>query len=378
MRITFLTPAPGLSGGARVIALHAQWLQSQGHHVVIAHPRLPAFGGTGARLWWERAKWMLKYPQGEPSHFDSLELERIILPLDRTPRDSDLPDADVIVATWWETAEWMAPLSESKGAKAYFVQGHEVFDYLPKERVRATYRLPVRIITVSEWLRATLRREYNLAEVSLVPNGVDLSQFHAPARLRQPRPTVGTVYSSDSFKGSDVCIAAVKLAKASLPDLRFVMFGAEASPHRFIDVPDFAEYHSRPPQQNLAGIYGSCDAWLFGSRAEGFGLPILEAMACRTPVVATPAGAAPELVSGGGGTLVPLESSTEMAGAIVSLCLRPQLEWTAISDRALVTAQQHSWAKMHQAFEHALLKVVEQRPTTKRQSQTAAPARALN
>jgi hypothetical protein len=47
-----------------------------------------------------------------------------------------------VIATWWETAEWVDRLSVSKGKKVYFIQHYEAFDYLPKERVEATWRLP--------------------------------------------------------------------------------------------------------------------------------------------------------------------------------------------------------------------------------------------
>ena len=60
--------------------------------------------------------------------------------------------------------------------------------------------------------------------------------------------------------------------------------------------------------------------WLFGAREEGFELPILEAMACRTPVLGTPAGAALELLVDGAGILVPREDPDAMARAIVEVC----------------------------------------------------------
>ena len=43
----------------------------------------------------------------------------------------------VVIATWWETAEWVAGLSPRKGAKAYFLQHHEVHPGQPVDRVRA-------------------------------------------------------------------------------------------------------------------------------------------------------------------------------------------------------------------------------------------------
>ena len=69
-------------------------------------------------------------------------------------------------------------------------------------------------------------------------------------------------------------------------------------------LPRGAQYRQRPPQAQIAAIYAACDLWLFTSRNEGFGLPLLEAMACRTPVLATRAGAAPDLIDGCNGVLL--------------------------------------------------------------------------
>ena len=76
-----------------------------------------------------------------------------------------------------------------------------------------------------------------------------------------------------------------------------------------VPLPPGSMFVRQPAQDMIRDIYGQCDVWLFSSRSEGFGLPLLESMACRTPVIATPAGAAPELCAGGGGITVPLFKS---------------------------------------------------------------------
>jgi hypothetical protein len=63
--------------------------------------------------------------------------------------DKDICDADIIMATWWETAEWVAKLSPSKGTKVYFLQPYEALDYLPKGRVKSTWLLPMHKIAIA-------------------------------------------------------------------------------------------------------------------------------------------------------------------------------------------------------------------------------------
>jgi hypothetical protein len=60
-----------------------------------------------------------------------------------------VPDADIIIATWWETAEWVARLSARKGAKVYFIQHDERFVHMPQDRVEKTWALPFYRITIA-------------------------------------------------------------------------------------------------------------------------------------------------------------------------------------------------------------------------------------
>lgn len=88
-------------------------------------------------------------------------------------------------------------------------------------------------------------------------------------------------------------------------------------------------------------------------------MPILEAMACRTPVIGTPAGAAPELISQGGGILVEHDKPKAMADAIAKVCRMADTEWRAMSDAAYATARRYSWDEATDLFERALERAVE-------------------
>jgi glycosyltransferase involved in cell wall biosynthesis len=127
-------------------------------------------------------------------------------------------------------------------------------------------------------------------------------------------------------------------------------------------LPPGTEYNNAPTQDQLKEFYSKCDAWLFSSRSEGFGLPILEAMACGTPVIGTPAGAAPELLAGGGGILVKPEDPEDMAKAIEQICQMPDAEWRAMSKIALETVIHYTWEDATNLFEAALYAAVEGQP----------------
>lgn len=360
LRVTFITPFAGMAGGIRVIAIYAQHLRRRGHEVRwISTPWWPAGRLARARThvheWLER----MNLRPRDPSHLDGLEIEHIALRDARPVIDSDVPDGDVVIATWWETAPWVADLSSRKGAKVYFVQDYGAHEGQPLDQVARTWKLPLDKIVISKWLLRLVQKQSGDCEATYVPNAVDLEQFHAPPRSKQRKPTFGFVYSAAPQKGCDVILKALQLARKRWPQLQVMSFGPGSPEAEFPGrLPAGAQYFSCAPEHQLHEIYSSCDAWLFGSRLEGFGLPILEAMACRTPVIATPAGAAPDLLQGGGGILVKPDCPEAMCDAIGAIASLSDPVWRAMSDAAYATASKYTWENATDLFEAALFAAI--------------------
>lgn len=349
LRITFIMPADDLSGGNRVVATYARIFRARGHavHVVSSGSSRPSLreqlrvvrrGGWHA---WRRQM------RSEPGHIALSGVPQTILERARPITADDLPDADVLVATWWETAVWMAPMPPSKGRQVHLIQGYECWgEQVDLAELHAALRLPNCKIAISAGLKREIEAALGNLDIRVVPNAVDHRQFDSPPRSRGEPPTVGYIYSGASIKGADRCLAAIALAREALPELRVLAFGSEL-PSAELAVPPGAEFSFRPPQECVAALYARCDAWLFCSRQDSFGLPILEAMACRTPVIGVPVGAAPELLAAGAGVLVdaPGEEALigEVARALIRLCQQPAAEWLAISERAYARAREYCW-----------------------------------
>ena len=368
MRVTFVLPPPDHSGGIRVIGIYAEGLKRRGHDIllILTPMRQPTL--------LERARSLVKgrgWPKSvvaDQWRIDRLDVEYRVLERWRGVTDADVPDGDVVVATWWETADGVAGLSPAKGAKAYFVQDTGANSSQPIEALARTWALPMHHIAISNYVINLVRQYVPGASISHVPNSVDTRQFHAPPRGKQPRPTVGFVYANDRAKGADICLDAVADATRRVPNLHLTAFGPH-HPNREFPLPRGADFSMLAAEETLREIYSRCDAWLFGSRTDGFGLPILEAMACRTPVIATPAGAAPELLAQGGGILVKPEDPHDMARAIVQVCAQSDADWRRMSDAALATAQRFTWEEAIDLFEGALRTAAAAQPARAKQVQ---------
>ena len=354
MKIIFVMASGfSLSGGDRAIAIYAQHLHNRGHDVfVVSPPQARPSLRAQIRSLVRHQRW-LPQPQPGPSHFDPLDVPHQLLERWRPVTDQDVPDADIVIATWWETAEWVMALAPAKGTKVYFIQHHEVFDYLPQARAAATYSLPLHKIVVAEWLRDLMHHHYGDPTVAHVPYGIDLDQFNVPVRSKQPIPTVGMLYHAAHWKGCDLSLQAVAIATRTISNLRLVAFGA-IDPIPELPLPAHSEYVKQPPQAQIKDLYAKCDAWLFSSRSEGFGLPLLEAMACRTPVIGTPTGAAPELLAQGCGLLVEPENPDSIAQGIEQICQLNPTAWRALSDQAFARATRDTWDDATDRFEAAL------------------------
>lgn len=360
MRIVFVLPGSDLSGGTRVVGEYARRLACRGHDTLIVSvpPPEPSL---------QRKVKLLLTGHGwcrgvrKPSHLDNMDVAHRVLERCRPVRDADVPDADVVVATWWETAEWVMALSPSKGAKAHFIQGDDrvTLMHAPDlvRRAEATWQCPTRKIVVSNWVCEQVKSVGVTGPMDIVYNGVELGQFSSPQRDKNKRPTVGFVHSPLVCKGTDQVLKAISLARAKVPGLQIVSFGLEM-PVAPLELPEGALFYQLPAPSELKHLYSRCDAWLFGSRAEGFGLPVLEAMACRTPVLAMPAGAAPELLAGGGGMLVSSQSPEAMADAVAQVAGMSNEEWRAMSQAAYATASRYSWDEATSLFEKSLKQAV--------------------
>ena len=120
---------------------------------------------------------------------------------------------------------------------------------------------------------------------------------------------------------------------AHFPDYDAIIHELELE--KFVRWIGFVEEEHKPV------LYRSASAFAFPSRAEGFGLPPLEAMACGTPVVTTNATSLPEVVGNGAFTVDP-DDVRGMGGAIIATIVQENLA-KELRERGLEQVKQFQW-----------------------------------
>jgi len=267
LRVTILCPHVRVAGGVRAILTYADRLAVKGHDVEVHVPATSA-----ARAWWLNAR-------GDRSTFMGSLTARVRW-VGRW-RASGLRGADVLLATAWQSAPVAAVAAARCGRKFYLVQHYESLYHGRPDAVDDTYRLPLRKIVISTWLRDVVREKFG-AEADVLVTPVDRRLFHpVPDAPRGARPRVLMLHHEYAWKGVADGMEAVARARRAGAD--FVLVGFGVKPPR--QPLPYDEFHTNPPQETLARLYGGCDVYLCPSWDEGLGMPAMEAMVCGVALV---------------------------------------------------------------------------------------------
>ena len=293
MKINFIIPFTDMTGGIRVIAEQCVRLIEMGHDVKIFYPK---YNYKGRRI--SECLRQVKKKIFRKLNIDDLSsygLKCIVEVLEIT--DQYIPDADVVIATAWNTAYWVDALSPSKGAKYYYIQGYECWgkDASNKKQVDRTWKLDLRKIVISNWLKDLAERQFNEKIYGMIYNGINLENFYNENKIFHKPLKVGMIFSTQDLKGTKDGVAALELLLKNYPDIEIIMYGRP----RFPKLPFKIRYYSNPSQQSLRKIYSMMDIFLLPSLQEGFSLPPMEAMACKCAVVATKCGGVVEYCTDG-------------------------------------------------------------------------------
>lgn len=186
--------------------------------------------------------------------------------------------------------------------------------WLAKQLEQSCYRQVDRFIVLSEAFQEILHREYGvpIAQIHVVPPGIDLDRFHCPmsrsaARSQlgwpQDRPILLAVRRLVNRMGLENLIAAIDKVRHSHPDVLLLIAGrgpiqaALAQQIADLGLADHVRLLGFLPDADLPIAYRAANFSIVPTVAlEGFGLIVVESLAAGTPVLGTPVCAIPEIL----------------------------------------------------------------------------------
>lgn len=286
MKITFALPnyRSMPSGGYHVHYTYANLLQARGHDVTILFPR-KVFGGAGIKDRVKAPLWKFKTRLRNRPLVTSIKLDhRIKTKLVSDLTEQNLPDADILIATAWPTAESLAVASPRCGKKFYIVYDYEFLMTAPAEhfiRIKQTYTMGFCNVATSEIVEDVITGAGGKITAN-IPCGLDFEAFGLDIAPEKRAPlTLGFPIRHGSYKGAGDAIATANQLKEKYgKKLSITAFGSE-----YIDIPSSINWLQYPSQIELRNFYNQHSVFLLPSRYEGFGLPALEAMACGAALV---------------------------------------------------------------------------------------------
>ena len=236
-----------------------------------------------------------------------------------------------------------------KTGKPVVVTCHDLINFFYSDNLQGSVKLPLisngmwmhsvkamrqadRVVTVSSVSAKDTNKLLNIhsEHISVIPNAVEpIFQVLPKNRAETFRQNNGVlpkeicllnVGSNHPRKNISTILEVVKILKEKGLPVKFWKAGADFTDEdkKFIETQSLeneVSYLGQPEKSTLVEIYNAADILIAPSLHEGFGITILEAMACGTPVISSNVSAMPEVV-GDAGILVEPTNSQEIAEAV--------------------------------------------------------------
>lgn len=301
----------------------------------VPHNMTPAEGSRGhlRRLWW--TQWQL------PKLYQKFKASLIYSPIPEAPLYTGCPYVvmchDLIPLRF---PRWMSPLTN------YF-----------RLVVPQVLRQARHVICNSEATARDIRQFYGIPsnKISPILLAYDATHFYQRAKskitnLDTTHPYFLYLGRHDPYKNLASLIAAFAQISSSV-DCNLYLAGTRDSRFtpqleqqvRELDLRDRIKFLDYVAYQNLPNLLSQAVALVFPTLWEGFGLPVLEAMACGTPVITSNLASLPE-VTKKAAVLIDPYKITEIAKAMQAIALDTQMR-SQLSQLGLERAKQFSWTK---------------------------------
>jgi glycosyltransferase involved in cell wall biosynthesis len=217
------------------------------------------------------------------------------------------------------------------------------------------------IITQPNYAKSIYLKSYK-NKLKILPNGVDIDRFRPIGSQRKDIKGnkvlffLGLLDKFHRYKGLDYLLEALVIVKKQVPGVELVVGGAGELLSYYQDMAmslglwENVDFLGFVPDEKLAEYYNRCDAFVLpsiSSEQEGFGIVLLEAMACERPVISTDiVGVAEDVRRVDAGRIVRTKDIDALAQAILEILSNQELaEEMGRRGRKLIE-EKYDWKKI--------------------------------
>ena len=225
-----------------------------------------------------------------------------------------------------------------------------------------------RIVTPSQSSKNGIINEFKCNEdnISVINNGLDTTEFSPIKDFSRNRNRLITTASADvPIKGLDYTLKALKILKKDFPKIHLIVIGnikEKGHTQRLIkelEIEDDVIFKSNLSKFQIKELYASSSVAIVSSLYEGFGYPVIEAMSCAIPLIATNISSIPELTSKYAKLIEP-KNELMISNSVKELLLDySKYKEIAYAGRQHII-QNFNWDKIIKEYEEIILKTMKE------------------
>ena len=262
------------------------------------------------------------------------------------------------------TFDYKYELASSKKIK-YKVSRYRWYSFLKMQK-RVAPKIN-RIISPSQSSKDGIIKEFQCNEknITVINNGLDADEFRPILKsTRNPYRLITTASADVPLKGLDYSLKALKDLKSDFPKMHLIVIGSikeNGHTERLInelDIKDSVFFKSNITKAQITELYSTSSIAIVSSLYEGFGYPVIEAMSCEVPLIATNISSIPELVNDYA-TLVNPQNHKMISDSVKEIIMDyRKYKEIAINGRQHII-ERFNWAKITKQYESIIFKTIE-------------------
>ena len=253
---------------------------------------------------------------------------------------------------------------QSNSGFMYRLSRHRWYSFLKMQKKVAS-QLKI-IVTPSINSRKDIAIDFNVNKenINVINNGLDIDIFIPYKEIkRNPTKLITTASADVALKGLDYTLKSLASLVNNFPEISLLVIGKmKKGGHtsRLIDelgIKDRVIFKTGLSKQELAKEYASSSIAIVSSLYEGFGYPVIEAMSCEVPLIATNVSSIPELVDDYA-KLIPAKNTNELSNAIRGILHDyPHYKNIAVRGRQHIV-DKFNWLKITEEYENIISKTI--------------------